>query len=63
MAAFAPDTARTELANWGGWWRNRFRERPNKAWRVLTEVRSMARERRITQNPGAAAADLWKRSP
>jgi hypothetical protein len=63
MAAFTPDAARTELANWGGWWRNRFRESPDKARRVLADIRSMVRERRITQNPGAAAADLWKRLP
>ncbi len=63
MAAFTPDTARTELANWGGWWRKRFRESPDKARRVLADIRSMVRERRITKNPGAAAADLWKRLP
>ena len=31
MAALAPDTARTELANQGGWWRNRLRESPDQA--------------------------------
>ena len=58
-----PKRADTELANWGGWWTNRFRENPDKARRVLAEVASMVRERRITSNPGAAAFDLWKRLP
>ena len=46
---------RTELANWGGWWRNRFRENPAKSRAILAELRSMIREGRITGNPGAAA--------
>ena len=50
-----------ELANWGGRWRNRYRENPDKARRVLAELRSMAREKRITRNAGACADDLWKR--
>ena len=41
----------------------RFREDPEKAQRVLAEVRSMVKERRITTHPGAAAFDLWKRLP
>jgi hypothetical protein len=56
-------SARRELWNWGGWWRLRFREDPDKAQRVLAEVRSMVKERRVTTNPGAAAFDLWKRLP
>ncbi len=55
--------AARELANWGGWWRNRFREDHAKADRVLAEVLSMVRERRITFSPGAAAVDLWGRLP
>ena len=52
-----------ELANWGGWWRNRFRENPDKARRVLAEIRCMIRERAVHGNPGAAAVDLWNRLP
>jgi hypothetical protein len=58
-----PGLAKTELANWGGWWRNRFRENPDKARRVLADVASLIREHRITENAGAAAVDLWKRLP
>ena len=50
-----------ELANWGGWWRNRFREDATKAWRILAEVRSMITEQRIRKNAGACAKDLWER--
>jgi hypothetical protein len=52
-----------ELTNWGGWWRNRFRENPRKARAVLAEIRSLRKEGRPVKNPGAAAADLWKRLP
>jgi hypothetical protein len=55
--------ARLELENWGGWWRNRFRDNPDNARRVLAEVKGLARERKITTSPGAAAVDLWKRLP
>ena len=63
LATFNPSAAQAELTNWGGWWRNRFRENPAKARRVLAELRSMIRERRIRRNPGAAAKDLWDRLP
>ena len=63
IAAYSPERAAAELTNWGGWWRNRFRENPAKARRVLAELRSMIRERRIRRNPGAAAKDLWERLP
>ncbi len=56
-------SSRLELANWGGWWRKRFREAPDKVRRIVAEIRSLVRERRITQSPGAAAIDLWKRLP
>jgi hypothetical protein len=55
--------ARNEMDNWGGWWRNRFRQDPEKARRVLAEIRSMIREHRIKGHPGAAATDLWSRLP
>jgi hypothetical protein len=63
MALASPIAAEKELDNWGGWWRNRYRENPDKSRRVLAEVRSMIRERRVTTNPGAAAVDLWGRLP
>jgi hypothetical protein len=55
--------AKLELTNWGGWWRNRFRDNPRKARAVLAEIRSLRKEGRPVKNPGAAAADLWKRLP
>jgi len=60
---WSPAFAQNELDNYGGWWRNRFRENPGKSGRVLAEIRSMIREGRISGNPGAAAMDLWKRFP
>jgi hypothetical protein len=63
LALFSPEKARLEMANWGGWWRTRYREAPDKARRLLAEIRSMIQERRIRKNPGATAADLWKRLP
>ena len=63
MDGFSPKFAGGELENWGGWWRNRFREKPDKARRVLAEIRSMVKEHRIQTNPGAAATDLWHRLP
>jgi hypothetical protein len=51
------------MTNWGGWWRNRYRENPDKARRVLAELAGMIRERRIKRNPGAAGLDLWGRTP
>ncbi|MCX6923915.1 MAG: hypothetical protein NT154_12015 [Verrucomicrobia bacterium] len=63
MTTFSPKQARQEMDNWGGWWRNRFRENPAKARKVLAEIASMIREKRILMNPGAAASDLWKRLP
>ena len=61
LAGFDPKQAGQELTNWGGWWRLRFREDPAKARRVLAEVGSMIREKRIRTNAGAAAKDLWGR--
>jgi len=63
MATWSPKEGSAELTNWGGWWRNRFRQDPGKARRILAEIASMIREHRITGSPGAAAGDLWKRLP
>ncbi len=63
LLAFDPATAPDELNNWGGWWRNRFRENPDKATRVLADIRSQVREQNISKTPGAAAIDLWNRLP
>ena len=60
-AGFDPKQSKAELDNWGGWWRNRFREDPARAWRILAEVASMIREKRVRRNAGAAAKDLWDR--
>jgi hypothetical protein len=49
-----------ELANWGGRWRNRYREDSDKAGRVLAELTNMQREGLIHTNPGACADHLWK---
>jgi hypothetical protein len=50
-----------ELENWGGRWRNRYRENSGKARRVLAELAAMAKEGKITRNAGACANDLWER--
>ena len=63
FTSYSPERAESELTNFGGWWRNRFRENPDRARRVLAEIGSMCRERRIHSSPGAAAADLWSRLP
>lgn len=60
---YSPNEARTELLNWGGWWTNRYREDPDKTWRVLAEVGSMITEGKIEKGPGKTAVDLWKRLP
>ncbi len=63
LLAFDPATAQDELNNWGGWWRNRFRENADKATRVLADVATLVKEHRIKVSPGAAAHDLWRRLP
>ena len=63
MSTWSPPGAKAELTNWGGWWRNRFRKCPDKARRVLAEIKSMILEKRIRTTPGRAAIDLWKRLP
>ena len=63
VALFSPDAAPLERTNWGGWWRNRYRESADKAARVLAEVRAMVKEGTIRKTPGAAGVDLWKRLP
>ncbi len=63
LLAFDPATAQAELTNWGGWWRNRFRENPDKARRILADVHNQVKEANITKTPGAAAIDLWNRLP
>ena len=61
LAQYDPKKAEQEMVNWGGRWRNRYREDMTKAWRVLAELRSMVKEGRIESNAGAAADDLWRR--
>jgi len=61
LGDFSHKQADLELSNWGGWWRNRFREDPAKARRVLAEIGAMIREKRIHRNAGACAKDLWGR--
>jgi len=38
LGRFSAKKATAELENWGGWWRNRYRENPAKAQRVLAEL-------------------------
>lgn len=61
MARYNPKQAEKEMVNWGGRWRNRYRQNADKAWRVLNELKAMVCEGRITRNPGAAADDIWRR--
>jgi hypothetical protein len=63
MARFSPKYAKTEMEGSGGWWRTKFRESPDKAWRVIGEIKSMILEKKIRKNPGSAAVDLWSRLP
>jgi len=63
FARWSTKFAAEELTNWGGWWRNRYREKAAKARTVLADLASMIREGRVTGNPGAAAVDLWGRLP
>ena len=63
LERYSPASAEAELTNWGGWWRNAFRTDPDKSRRVLADTNNMISEGRITSNPGAAAADLWRRLP
>ncbi len=58
-----PKAIEREMESWGGWYRNRFREKPDKCRRVLADIRSLVRERRIRLSPGRAFRDLWKRLP
>jgi hypothetical protein len=61
--AWKAGSSRVELANWGGWWRNRYREAPVKARKVLADIRSMVTERAVRLGPGQASMDLWARLP
>jgi len=63
MEAWKKGAGTSEMKNWGGWWRNKFRKNPKKARAVLNDVRSLVNERRITKSPGNAAVDLWQRLP
>ena len=63
ISTWSPKEASGELTNWGGWWRNRYRENPRKSQKVLAEIKGMILEHRIRRSPGAAARDLWKRLP
>jgi hypothetical protein len=63
LGQFSKKQAVKEMTNWGGWWRNRYRENPDKARRILAELAGMIRERKIKRNPGAVGLDLWGRTP
>ncbi len=63
LKSYNPAQAKAEMTNWGGWWRVAYRTNPDKSRRVLADLSNMISERRINSNPGAAAADLWKRLP
>ena len=56
-------SAKKELANWGGWWRSRFREDPDNCRAILADIASMLREGRLAGPPGPACYDLWQRLP
>jgi hypothetical protein len=60
MLCWSRPKAEQEMHEWGGWWRNRFREDSDKAHRVLADIHSQIREKKITQDPGKAAHRLWK---
>lgn len=61
METWRKGSSKAELANSGGWWRMAFRANPELMEKVLGEIRGMVRENKITDSPGAAAVDYWKR--
>jgi len=62
MSGYDSKFAKSELKNSGAWWRMKFRSDPDKACRVLAEIKRMITEGvAFQENPGAAAVDLWKR--
>lgn len=62
MAGYSKEFAKEELKTSGAWWRMKFRADPDKASRVLAEIKTMITEgATFSQNPGAAAVDLWGR--
>jgi hypothetical protein len=52
---------RDTMVTYGGSWRNRARENPDKLGRVLEEVSAMRREGKLIRHAGACANDLWER--
>lgn len=62
LSARSPREAKLELTNSGAWWRLKYREDADKAYRVLAEIKRMITESvPFTNNPGACAVDLWSR--
>lgn len=62
LAGYDNAWAKLEMTNSGAWWRMKFRHDPDKAARMLAEINRMIKERvPFTENPGAAAVDIWKR--
>ena len=62
LSGWDPEWARNELKNSGAWWLTRHRKDQDTICRVLAEIGRMIKEgEKFTENPGAAAVDLWKR--
>jgi hypothetical protein len=46
--------------NDAGKWVNRIKSKPNKVERVIAEVESAIKEKRIKQSPAQYAEQIWK---
>ena len=64
MDTWKPGSGKRELANSGAAWRKLFNQDPDKVRRVWADIRAGVKEgRRFSNNPAAAAMDLYKRLP
>jgi hypothetical protein len=62
LVIWNPKWAKREMSQSGAWWRSIYRKDADKAERVRSEIGRMIKEKvQFTDNPGAAAVDLWKR--
>jgi hypothetical protein len=61
MERWRKGSAKAELANSGAWWRLAYRADSDLMERVLAEINVLVKEGQIKDDPGKAAADLWKR--
>ncbi len=56
-------TGSNGMVNYGGMWRNRFRQNPDKCFRILVSLEADLKEGKLVRSRGGYLADLWKRLP